>query len=76
MRSAISLQGGSKTGPGRRRKSSLIKPKRQIIFVMVFFTLLVVSLVPCCYSYGIGKKILFRHLRQLIGRRVAILSLL
>ena len=31
VRSAISLRGGSKKGPGRRRKSSLIKPKRQII---------------------------------------------
>ena len=41
-----------------------------------FFTLLVVSVVPCCCSYGIGKKILFHHLCQSIGRRVAIFSLL
>ena len=45
-----------------------IKPKRQIIFVLVFFALLVVSVVLSCCSFGSNEKILFY---SSIGRRVA-----
>ena len=49
------------------RETAEIKPnktKKADYFVMVFFTLLVVSVVPCFCSYGIGKKILFHCLCQ------------
>lgn len=42
-------------------KPKSIKPKRLIIFVTVFFTLLVVSVVLSCRSFGSNGRILFYY---------------
>ena len=52
----------------RRFRNYVSKPKRQIIFVLVFFTLLVVSVVLSCCSFGSNEKILCY---SSIGRRLA-----
>ena len=47
--------------PGNFQNMFQIKPKTQVIFVMVFFTLLVVSVVlPCC-PLGSNERILFYY---------------
>ena len=48
-------------GPGDFQNVNQIKPKRHIIFVTVFFTLLVVSVVLSCCSFGSDEKILFYY---------------
>ena len=54
--------------PGDFEIMCQIKPKRQIIFVLVFFALVVVSVLLSCCSFGRNEKILFY---SSIGRRVA-----
>ena len=44
--------------PGDFQNMCQTKPKRQIIFVTVFLTLSVVSVVLCCCSFGSDEKIL------------------
>ena len=47
--------------PGDFQNMCQIKPKRQIIFVRVFFTQLVVSVVLSCCWFGSDEKILFYY---------------
>ena len=54
--------------PGDFEIMCQIKPRRQIIFVLVFFALLVVSVLLSCCSFGRNEKILFY---SSIGRRLA-----
>ena len=45
--------------PGNFQNTFQTKPKTQIIFVMVFFILLMVSVVQSCCSFGSNENILF-----------------
>ena len=47
--------------PGDFQNMFQIKPKTQIIFVMVFFILLMVSVVLSCCSFGSNENILFYY---------------
>ena len=47
--------------PGDFQNMHQIKSKRLIIFVTVFFTLLVVSVVLSCRSFGSNGRILFYY---------------
>ena len=53
--------------PGDFQSMCQIKPKRLIIFVTVFFTLLVVSFVLSCRSFGSNGRIMFYYPGQQDG---------
>ena len=53
--------------PGDFQNMCQIKPKRLIIFVTEFFTLLVVSVVLSCRSFSSNRRILFYYTGQQAG---------